>query len=108
MNRSTFFKGVAAGVVGLPVALRVLMGDKAQAQEELASGNDRRKFEWKMATTWPPTLSILADGCKMLADLVRTMSNGRLDITVYGGGELVPALESFDTVRQGGAEMGSG
>ncbi|MEL6669132.1 MAG: TRAP transporter substrate-binding protein [Bacteroidota bacterium] len=107
MNRSTFFKGVAAGVIGLPVVLRVFMGDEAVAQQDHSSV-DGRRFEWKMVTTWPPTLPILADGCKMLAELVRKMSNGRLDITVYGGGELVPALESFDTVRQGGAQMGSG
>ena len=36
------------------------------------------------------------------------MSGGRLDIHVYGGGELVPALEAFDAVRSGAAEIGSG
>ncbi len=43
-----------------------------------------------------------------LARLIRVMSGGRLDIHVYGAGELVPALESFDAVRTGAAEMGSG
>jgi TRAP-type mannitol/chloroaromatic compound transport system substrate-binding protein len=36
------------------------------------------------------------------------MSNGRLNITVYGGGEMVPPLEVFDAVSQGIAEMGHG
>ncbi len=36
------------------------------------------------------------------------MSAGRLKIKVYGGGELVPALETFDAVRSKAAEMGSG
>ena len=36
------------------------------------------------------------------------MSNGRLDIKVYGSGELVGAFEVFDAVSQGAAEMGHG
>ena len=42
------------------------------------------------------------------ADDVRTMTNGRLDIKVYAGGELVPALGVFDAVSQGTVEMGHG
>jgi TRAP-type mannitol/chloroaromatic compound transport system substrate-binding protein len=36
------------------------------------------------------------------------MSGGRLQIQVYGGGELVPALEAFDAVSIGTAQMGHG
>ena len=36
------------------------------------------------------------------------MSDGRLQIKVYGNGELVPALEVFDTVSRGSVEMGHG
>jgi TRAP-type mannitol/chloroaromatic compound transport system substrate-binding protein len=36
------------------------------------------------------------------------MSNGRLDIKVYGAGELVGPFEVFDAVSQGTAEMGHG
>jgi len=36
------------------------------------------------------------------------MSNGRLDIKVYGAGELVGAFEVFDAVAQGAAQMGHG
>ena len=36
-----------------------------------------------------------------LADHLRKMSNGRLDIKVYGAGELVGAFEIFDAVSQG-------
>ena len=43
-----------------------------------------------------------------LADRVREMSNGRLDIKVYGAGELVPALEIFEAVSQGTVQMGHG
>jgi TRAP-type mannitol/chloroaromatic compound transport system substrate-binding protein len=36
------------------------------------------------------------------------MSAGQLKIKVYGGGELIPALEAFDAVSSGTAEIGSG
>jgi TRAP-type mannitol/chloroaromatic compound transport system substrate-binding protein len=36
------------------------------------------------------------------------MSGGRLEVKVYGAGELVPAFESFDAVSRGTAEMGHG
>jgi len=36
------------------------------------------------------------------------MSGGRLTIKVYGGGELVPALEAFDAVSSGTADLAHG
>ncbi|MFT4686635.1 MAG: TRAP-type mannitol/chloroaromatic compound transport system substrate-binding protein [Bdellovibrionota bacterium] len=106
MKRSTFFKSLAAGTIGLPLFLR-LTGGEGQAQIETATVSGQR-FDWKMVTTWPPGFPVLGEGCQMLADMCRTMSGGRLNITVYGGGELVPALQAFDAVRQGAAEVGSG
>lgn len=44
----------------------------------------------------------------MLADWIKKMSGGRMEITVYGGGELIPALEGFDAVSNGAIEMNHG
>lgn len=107
MNRSTFFKSLAAGTISLPIFLR-LMGGKGHAQNNALATVSGERFNWKMVTTWPPGFPVLGEGCQRLADLCREMSGGRLNITVYGGGELVPALEAFDAVRQGAAEVGSG
>lgn len=63
---------------------------------------------WTLITTWPKNLPGLGMAPERLADNVRRMSNGRLDIKVYGAGELVPAFEVFDAVSQGTAEMGHG
>jgi TRAP-type mannitol/chloroaromatic compound transport system substrate-binding protein len=45
-------------------------------------------------------------GVENLAARVEAASGGRLKIKVYGGGELVPALEVFDAVSRGVVEMG--
>jgi len=69
---------------------------------------DQKIFRWKLITTWPKNLPALGTAPEKLADQLRVMSNGRLDIKVYGAGELVGAFEVFDAVSQGTAEMGHG
>ena len=109
LSRKDFFKGLAVGTNAAPVAIRGLMGKtEAQPTTEGPSVLNGRRHEWKMVTTWPPNFPILGEGCLRLADMIRTMSGGRINITVYGGGELVPPLEAFDAVRTGAADMGSG
>jgi len=68
----------------------------------------QRVYRWKLITTWPKNLPALGMGPERLAEQLRVMSNGRLDIRVYGAGELVGAFEVFDAVSQGTAEMGHG
>ena len=67
-----------------------------------------KTYEWKMVTTWPPNFPVLGEGCTRYAELVETLSGGRIKIKVYGGGELVPPLEVFEAVNSGAAEMGAG
>ncbi len=67
-----------------------------------------KKYEWKMVTTWPPHFPLLGTYADKMAEWIEKMSDGRIKIHVYGGGELVPALETFDAVSSGVAEMGHG
>ena len=43
-------------------------------------------FEWRMVTTWPKNLPGLGTAPQRMADNVRVMSQGRLNIKVYGAG----------------------
>lgn len=63
---------------------------------------------WKMVTTWPKNFPVLGTGANQLAKLITEMTDGRIKVKVYGGGELVPAFEIFDAVSRGTAEMGHG
>ena len=80
-------------------------GSQQGSGSAAASG---KTFRWKMVTTWPANFPVFQEGAQKFADDVRTMSNGRLDIQVFAGGELVPALQTFDAVSQGSIEMGHG
>lgn len=110
LNRKTFFKGLALGTISLPFAIRGLGGhSRAQdASAESANIITARKYQWTMVTTWPPKFPVLGEACDLFAALAQQLSGGRMEIRVFGGNELVPPLEAFDTVRQGGAELGCG
>jgi TRAP-type mannitol/chloroaromatic compound transport system substrate-binding protein len=63
-------------------------------------------IKWKLVTSWPKNFPGLGTAPERFADKVAELSGGRLEIKVYGAGELVPALQVFDAVSQGTAEMG--
>jgi len=65
-----------------------------------------KKIKWKMVTAWPKNFPGLGTGANNLAKLINDMSGGRMDVKVYGAGELVPAFEVFDAVSSGTAQMG--
>ena len=67
-----------------------------------------KTYRWRLVTTWPKNFPGMGVAPEKMADRIREMSRGRLDITVYGAGEIVPALEVFEAVSQGTAQMGHG
>jgi TRAP-type mannitol/chloroaromatic compound transport system substrate-binding protein len=79
--------GAAASVIGTPA---------------IASG----KLRWKMVMSWQKVLPGLGTGAVRLANRITGLSDGRLTVEAYGGGELVPPQGVFDAVSQGTAELG--
>jgi TRAP-type mannitol/chloroaromatic compound transport system substrate-binding protein len=81
--------------------------DAVKGPENSATRTDKI-YHWRMVTTWPKNLPGLGVAPVRMAEMISTMSNGRLNITVYGAGELVPAMGVFDAVSLGNVEMGHG
>ncbi|MGV8842039.1 MAG: TRAP transporter substrate-binding protein [Pseudomonas sp.] len=116
MNRFNLFATAAAlfaviGLVGCQdenAATEAKAKNADSAEQSQAAAPAQQTFEWKMVTAWPKNYPGLGTGAARLAERVNTMSNGRLTIKVYAGGELVPALEVFDAVSRGTAELGHG
>ncbi|MGW8193873.1 MAG: TRAP transporter substrate-binding protein [Desulforhopalus sp.] len=98
MDRRTFLKTAGAGAA--VIAGSALAGAPAVHAE--------KKYRWKMVTTWPKNFPGLGTGANYLAELITQMTDGRIEVKVYGAGELVPAFEIFDAVSRGTAEMGHG
>ncbi|MGY8865267.1 MAG: TRAP transporter substrate-binding protein [Methylophagaceae bacterium] len=82
--------------------------EQAPSTNSSQQADKNQSFEWKMVTTWPPGFPVLQKGAERFADNIRVMSNGRLNIKVYAGGELIPPLQTFEAVSQGSVEMGHG
>ncbi len=71
-----------------------------------AIAQERR--EWRMVTAWPKGFPGLGTTAELLGRLLTEGSDGRLTVTVYGAGEIVPAFEAIDAVQRGAAEIGHG
>jgi TRAP-type mannitol/chloroaromatic compound transport system substrate-binding protein len=95
MKRREFIK--TSGLAGAALGSSVLAAPAVHAGSTI---------HWKMVTSWPKNFPGLGTGANFLAKLIGEMSGGRLMVKVYGAKELVPALEVFDAVYDGTAEMG--
>jgi len=75
--------------------------------DTLAKPNINRGIkQFRLATSWPKDFPGLGIMPERFADSLRAMSDGLLDVKVYAAGELVGALQCFDsTSRDGGADM---
>jgi TRAP-type mannitol/chloroaromatic compound transport system substrate-binding protein len=61
--------------------------------------------ELKMVTIWPKGLPGLQSSADRVAESITALSNGRLKIKVFPAGQLVGAMESFDAVSSGLADL---
>ncbi|MCE8029862.1 TRAP transporter substrate-binding protein [Billgrantia desiderata] len=94
MQRRKFLKTAGLGAAGVVAAPFV---STAKAQETIT---------WDMVTSWPTNFPALGTGANAFAQRIEQLSNGRMRVRVHGAGELVPAMEVFDAVAAGTAEMG--
>ncbi len=95
--------------IGLSVAVALLFGcADGEVVKSQAADVQANIHNWQMVTTWAKNFPGMGVAPETFADRVRKMSNGRLNITVYGSGEIVPAMEVFEAVSQGTVQMGHG
>ncbi|MBQ0753374.1 MAG: TRAP transporter substrate-binding protein [Gammaproteobacteria bacterium] len=107
MDRRKFVSTLGLGVAGTALA-GCAQSDCAGPSADAGSADANKTYHWKMVTTWPKNYPGLGTGPEKFAKMVNTMSAGRITIKVYGAKELVPAMEVFDAVSQGSAELGHG
>ena len=94
MTTITRRKLVRAGACGLAGAL---------AAPAVARAQTRR---WRMVTSWPKRLPGPGMSAERVAERIRALSGGRIEIAVHAAGEVVPAFEVLDAVGSGVADMG--
>ena len=91
VTRRRLVQSGATGVVGAVAAPRVALAQNKR---------------WRMVTSWPKRLPGPGMSAERVAERIKSMSGGRLDIAVHAAGEVVPAFEVLDAVGGNVAEMG--
>ncbi len=91
-SRRGFLKGAVAGT--------------AAASTLAAPAIAADKISWKLITTWPKNFPGVGIAAQRIADRITAMSDGQLEVKLFAAGELVPAFELFDAVRDGIAQCG--
>lgn len=93
MKRRTFL----AGGAGLAAATGL-------AAPAIAQG----RVQWNIASAFPKAAPGVGTNLTRFAEMVATMSDGRIQFEVYGAGELVPPFGVEDAVQQGNVPVGHG
>ena len=99
---------VATSVLFAGLFVKERSNNYAPAQLVMEQGQTQQQYNWRLVTTWPKNFPGLGIAPERFAQMVSDMSDGRLQIEVFGAGEIVPTLGVFDAVSSGSVEMGHG
>lgn len=124
MKRRSLLTGAAAGVAATATAVGLggCSQDDAKAalQQQLdeaktriaemlevqqAPGAVQNRVEITMVSTWPRDFPGLGTGAQRFAQRLSDMSDGRIQVEYFAGGERVKPFDSFDEVASGNAQM---
>lgn len=110
MKRKDFLKKSLMAGSALAAGMTTMSSCVAKEETDLSTVNVNfnQNFNWRMTSVWPKNFPIFGEADLLLIDFVEKMSGGRMKIKLYSKGELVPALEVFDTVQDGTADIGTG
>jgi len=101
----TLAVGVGVGTANSAKREKFGSDDRHESAKRVSFKPSDEKFRWKMVMPWSKGL-LFYDVAVHFADSVRLASAGRLDIKAFSAGELVPAMQSFDAVSKGSAQVG--
>ncbi len=93
MERRSFLKKAAVGASVGAIAAPAL----AQSQPTI---------NWRLASSFPKSLDTIYGAAEVFSKRVSQLTNGKFNIRVFAGGEIVPALQVLDAVQAGTVEIG--
>jgi TRAP-type mannitol/chloroaromatic compound transport system substrate-binding protein len=92
MKRRDLIKGAGAGL---------LAGAFTPAQAA-----DLPAIRWRMASSFPKSLDTIYGAGEVLAKRLEQITQGKFQMRVFAGGEIVPGLQVLDAVQDGTIECG--
>jgi TRAP-type mannitol/chloroaromatic compound transport system substrate-binding protein len=98
--------GAAAGAAGSAIGVvTAATGSSAGPGGGYTAARGSGTRELTMVTSWPKNFPGLGDMAERTAAMIGELTRGELTVKLYAAGELVGALEVFDAVQNGGADM---
>ena len=91
MKRRQFLTGAGIAATAAAVASPAI----AQSQPEV---------KWRLTSSFPKSLDTIYGGAEVLAKQVSELTDGKFQIQVFAGGEIVPALQALDAAQNGTVE----
>lgn len=95
-----------AGIKAIVLFFVSLLVVACGGQDKDRNAEQAAVVEWKLVTSWPKGFPGLGVAPERFAEKVKRLSQGRLNIEVYGAGELVPSFDVFNAVSKGTVQMG--
>ena len=93
MKRRTFLTRAGAGLAATAVAAPAI----AQATPQV---------KWRLASSFPKSLDTIYGAGAFFCERVGKLTDGKIEITPYAAGQIVPPLQVLDAVQQGTVECG--
>ena len=105
MERRDFAKKAFLGTAGASL-LSGCGGDESSARDGAPNVQPNKTVRWRLASSFSRSLDTIYGASEVLAERVKTLTDGNFQIRTYPGGELVPSLEVLGSVQNGTVEMG--
>jgi TRAP-type mannitol/chloroaromatic compound transport system substrate-binding protein len=95
MQRRKFLS--ASGLVG---------GAAATIAAPALAQSTRPEIRWRLASSYPKSLGTIYGAMEVFSRRVAELTDNQFKISVHPAGELMPALQVFDSVQSGAVQMG--
>ena len=93
MKRRDMLKGLGVAAAATTISSPSI----AQADPEL---------RWRLASAVPQAQDVLFQAARVVVRIIDELTDGKFKIQIFGPGEIVPALATFDATKNGSIEMG--
>lgn len=97
---------ITALLVGALASLALRPPGSAGPAGDIGEGSTNQQVRWRVTSAYTFNLPIIGPAPKRIADEVRTVTGSAFDMTVFEPGEIVPALEITESVKEGKVQAG--
>ena len=105
-NRAASIAVLTALIVGMLATLAIRPPGKELRAEQPISSQGLPQLRWRVPVAFSTNLKALGDNVVFVAETLSIATSGAIELAIYEPGELVPAFNIVDAVREGKVQAG--